>query len=243
MPVGGQALGVHQATQDEHREQPAVDVAATQHQADLAADGSVRDRHHRGEAGGAGALDHGLLDLEQGQDRGLERVLFDQENVGDQLAHDRQGELARRLTAMPSAIVGRSGASGRPRSACGTSRGSAAACTPTISTSGLSALAAIAMPEIRPPPPIGTTSTSSSGAAVQHLQRDGALARDHLPDRRTGWMKVRLRAAAKSGQARRLVHEIALEQHPGAELLVFSTFRNGVMRGITMVAGTPRRVA
>ena len=68
-------------------------------------------------------------------------------------------------TAMPSAMLGRSGASGRP-ARLRYIEGQAAACTPTISTSGLSALAAIATPAISPPPPIGTTSTSSSGASV-----------------------------------------------------------------------------
>ena len=35
------------------------------------------------------------------------------------------------------------------------------------------------MPEISPPPPIGTTKVSISGAVPEHLQRQGALAGDH----------------------------------------------------------------
>ncbi len=40
-----------------------------------------------------------------------------------------------------------------------------AASTPITSISGFTALAAVAMPEISPPPPIGTGSTSMSGAS------------------------------------------------------------------------------
>src|SRR5918995_1012529 len=60
---------------------------------------------------------------------------------------------------------GGAGAPGRP-ARLRYIEGHAVACTPTISTSGLSALAAIAMPAIRPPPPIGTTRTSRSGSSV-----------------------------------------------------------------------------
>ncbi len=42
------------------------------------------------------------------------------------------------------------------------------------------ALAAVAMPEISPPPPIGTTSTSRSGASSSISSAIGALARDDL---------------------------------------------------------------
>ena len=66
---------------------------------------------------------------------------------------------------MPSAMVGRSGASGRPARRRYID-GQAAAWTPTISIAGLSALAAVATPAISPPPPIGTTSTSSSGTSA-----------------------------------------------------------------------------
>ena len=43
---------------------------------------------------------------------------------------------------------------------------------------GLSALAATAMPAIRPPPPTATTSVSSSGTACSISMPDGALAGD-----------------------------------------------------------------
>ena len=67
-------------------------------------------------------------------------------------------------TAMPSAIV---------LVPCGIAAcltalnmlGKRSVCTPITSMSGLSALAATAMPAIRPPPPTATTSMSSSGTA------------------------------------------------------------------------------
>ena len=78
-------------------EQAPVDVAAAQHEADLAAAEPLGIAHDRREAGGAGALGHGLLDLEQLQDRGLDRGLLDQQHVVDQALDDRQGQVARLL--------------------------------------------------------------------------------------------------------------------------------------------------
>ncbi|CFT94587.1 Uncharacterised protein [Bordetella pertussis] len=43
--------------------------------------------------------------------------------------------------------------------------GKRSVCTPMISMSGLMALAAVAMPAIRPPPPMPTTMASRSGRA------------------------------------------------------------------------------
>ena len=40
----------------------------------------------RGEPGRAGALDHGLLDLEQHDDRLLDVAVVDEQHVGDQRA-------------------------------------------------------------------------------------------------------------------------------------------------------------
>ena len=49
---------------------------------------------HRGQAGGARALRHGLLQGQIGVDRALDVLLVDQHDVADQRADDRQGERA-----------------------------------------------------------------------------------------------------------------------------------------------------
>ena len=49
---------------------------------------------HGGKAGGARAFRHRLLQRQKGIDRALEMRLVDQHDVGDQLADDRQRELA-----------------------------------------------------------------------------------------------------------------------------------------------------
>ena len=50
--------------------------------------------------------------------------------------------------------------------------GNRSVCTPITSMSGRSALAAVTMPETRPPPPTAIT-RHSSPAILQHFQRDG----------------------------------------------------------------------
>ena len=66
------------------------------------------------------------------------------------------------FTAMPSAMVYGPCGMVTPLSAAYMD-GKRSVCTPTISMPGLSALAAVAMPEIRPPPPMATASVSSCG--------------------------------------------------------------------------------
>ena len=53
--------------------------------------------HDRGEARGAGALDHRLLDRDQGRDRALELGFVDERDVVDEAADDFGGDLARRF--------------------------------------------------------------------------------------------------------------------------------------------------
>ena len=58
-------------------------------------------------AGGARAFHDDLLDLERERERAFDGLLGDDDDVVDELAHDLAGERARRrVTAMPSAIVG-----------------------------------------------------------------------------------------------------------------------------------------
>ena len=52
------------------------------------------------------------------------------------------------------------------------------ACTPMTFTAGRSALIAMAIPPMRPPPPTGTSTASRSGHLLQQLEPDGALAGD-----------------------------------------------------------------
>ena len=92
-----QPLGAHEAAQDHGREQAAVDVAAAQDETDPPAAEALGMAHHGGEAGRTRPLGHGLLDLQQLQDRGLDRGLLDQQHVVDQPLDDRVGEVARLL--------------------------------------------------------------------------------------------------------------------------------------------------
>ena len=99
------------------------------------------------------------------------------------------------------------------------------------------------MPAIRPPPPIGTTSTSSSGASASISSAERALARD---DRRVveGMDEGEVALGGKPMRiGRGLVHALALEHDPGAELRGVLDLHERRQRGITMVAGMPRRRA
>ena len=66
------------------------------------------------------------------------------------------------FTAMPSAMVYWPCGIDTPLTAAYMA-GKRSVCTPMISMPGLSALAAVEMPEIRPPPPMAITSMSSCG--------------------------------------------------------------------------------
>ena len=71
-----------------------------------------------------------------------------------------------RLTAMPSAIVSAEEASiGSPAAIDSGNGAHAAACTPTICTSGLTSLIASATPAASPPPPTGITTLARSGTS------------------------------------------------------------------------------
>ncbi len=89
------------------------------------------------------------------------------------------GDLPRRLhgDALGQRVAAHRQARALDRRCTSTDR--APACTPITRRSGFRALAAIAMPEIRPPPPIGTTRVSISGAAPSISSAIGALAGDH----------------------------------------------------------------
>ena len=86
-----------------------------QHQADLAAGEMLGMGEQRGEAGGAGALGHRLLDLEQQRDGALDRDLVDRQHPVEQGAGDAtSGSLPMSRTAMPSAMVSPPAVTGSP---------------------------------------------------------------------------------------------------------------------------------
>ena len=168
------------AALDDRGQYQRIDVAAAQHQPDLASGESAGGAEQRRQPRRARAFDDRFLDLEQHHDRLLEIALADQHDVVDQLAHDRQ----RQLAGLSDRDAFGDGVQAELRSSAAsarsTSRGNARLCTPMILMFGPERLAAVAMPAISPPPPIGTTSTSRSRLLRQHLQRDRALAGDHL---------------------------------------------------------------
>ena len=69
-----------------------------------------------------------------------------------------------RATAIPSAIVVPLTVTILPASTLAFMLAMPSACTPTMCTLGLTAFSATAIPAMIPPPPIGTTNTSSVGA-------------------------------------------------------------------------------
>ena len=122
----------------------------------------------RGEAGRAGAFGHRLLDLEQQADRRLDVALGDQQDLVDQrVDRSRPVSAPGSLTAMPSAIVSPAQGSSLPLIWQYMRRDTARPGRRSTSMSGLERLAPRSpMPEISPPPPIGTTSVSRSGASA-----------------------------------------------------------------------------
>ena len=76
------------------RQNARIDIAAAQNEADLFAAEALGLGQHGGEAGGARAFRHGLLQGQIGVDRALEMRLVDQNDLGHQFADHRQRELA-----------------------------------------------------------------------------------------------------------------------------------------------------
>ena len=105
-------------------------------------------------------------------------------------------------------------------------------------------LAATAMPEISPPPPIGTTSVSRSRHLLQHLERDGALPGDDMRIVEGMDEGQALRLAVRCARIAGLVERLAVEDDLGAVVAWCARPSPiGVPSGITMVAGMPSRLA
>ena len=99
-PLAGQLARQHAG------QQPRVDVAAAQHEADAAADELVAHLEGGRQAGRAGAFHHRLLDVDQQAHGVLDLGLGHQHDVVDQLAHHRPAVMRPgAFTAMPSASV------------------------------------------------------------------------------------------------------------------------------------------
>ena len=75
-------------------EKPRVDVAAAEDETDPASPEEIGSRQHGRKAGGAGALGHRALERRVGVDGALDRRLLDEDDVVDEVAHDRERELA-----------------------------------------------------------------------------------------------------------------------------------------------------
>ena len=79
-----QAALARELTGQHAGQQPRVDVAAAEHQADRAALEARRIGEHRRQAGGAGAFGHGLLDGEEKAQRLLDLLLGHEHDIVDQ---------------------------------------------------------------------------------------------------------------------------------------------------------------
>ena len=112
-----------------------------------------------------------------------------------------------------------------------------------ISMPGLSALAATAMPAIRPPPPTATTSVSRSRHGLPASRAHRALAGDD------GLVVVGmdedqlLLLGQLQRMAARLVERVAVQHDFGAEAARALDLHAGVKRGITITARRPSRCA
>ena len=180
----GQPAGAHEAAHDHRREQPRVDVAARQHDADRAAAGAraaACSVEQRGEAGGAGPLDDDLLDLEEQVDRLLDGVVGDGDELVDVRGDERRGERRRpRGTAMPSATVrARRSAASRPGGGGEHRRPRARSARRRRTMSGRRALAATAMPGDEPAAADGHHERLELGVVREQLEGDRALPGDH----------------------------------------------------------------
>ncbi len=149
-----------------------------------------------------------------------------------------------RLTAMPSAIVRATGtATGSPAASEPATAAQPAACTPTIRTSGIRALTASAMPPIRPPPPIGTTSRPRSGRRLDDLQADRALSGDHAHIVEGMHIGQAALALDLVGSRAGVVEGRAVQDHLGAIAARRGDLGERARSGITIVAGMPSRLA
>ena len=175
-----QASVFHQAALDDARQQGDVDVAAADQHRNFGPAMEIDFRLNDGEGGGSGAFGQGLFALQQQED-----------GVGDLFVVDGDDFVDVFLDQGQSAVAGSGGPRCRRRW-WRTEPGSRVCRPPRAALHGgkllrlnaddadlgLVSLMAQAMPPIRPPPPMGTTTASMSGMLLQHFQAESALAGD-----------------------------------------------------------------
>ena len=192
----------------------------------------------RREADRAGAFDHGLLDLEQHQDRLLDVVLADQHDVVDQARISGSVSAPGCLDARCRRRSSPAHRAGRRRAPRSRQPGSARSARRRSGCRARSARAAVAMPEISPPPPIATHQRVDRRLLLEHLEADRALAGDHreiVVRMHDGQRRARSRAR---GRVARASSKVSPSQHDFApKPRVRSTLTDGAKRGITIVAG------
>ena len=147
--------------------------------------------------------------------------------------------------AMPSASVSRvSMRTISPASRLALADGAAADSTPRTRTSGRCSLTATAMPEIRPPPPIGTTTAASSSPNCS----TSSSPRVPWPATMASSLKAWTSSEPSSSRRRSASSTASSKVAPWSTTRapwrrVLETLISGVSSGITTVERTPRRVA
>ena len=185
---------------DDGAQRGGVDVPTSEHRRDepLAAGAAGEDRGHRRRSG---ALDDELRALEQQHDRLRDLLVVDHDDVVEQVAEDRGGELAGMLHGDPVR-------DGRADGSSPASGAHAADCTPTSRSSGRSARSAIAMPDARPPPPDGDHDGAGARAAAARRARDRVFpdprsrADPRTGARRSRRMRATIRSAAPTASSK-----------------------------------------
>ena len=197
---------------------------------------------HRGEARRACPFDHGLLDSDEHRDRALEVALGDEHDVVRIVLEDARGELARLLDrdAFGERVAAQA-AYGSPGSRI-SSRDRA---RPRLRSARCPASAPgwrSRSPDIRPPPPIGTTITSRSGASSSISSADGPRPGDDLRivERMDEDVALLERELARLGVG--VVEHVAVEHDLGAVPGGLRHFHRRRVRGMTIVAGMPSRL-
>ena len=186
-----QAAIFDEAALDDLGEQRDVDVAAADEDDGAAMAEIGFGLHDCGEGGGAGAFGEGLFLFEQHEDGAGDFFVVDGDDFVDVAGDEGKVTSPARRTAMPSAMVASAAmVTGAPASRARSMEGRRSGSTPTTRILGLVSLSAQAMPAMRPPPPMGTTTASMSGTCSSS-SRPMVPWPEMTSGSSKGWMKVR----------------------------------------------------